>query len=329
MPETIKILLCSDDDGLMIKTIQETLARKGIEANIVLVRDNNDTETILKEIVDADVVYPDKAVITAEMIESAEKVKLFQYGTGYDTIDIEVAKGRRIPVCNMPGVTAQSVAEHAIYLLLALAKNDRDYGAEMREGLWERGVGCELAGKTLGLVGFGNIGKLKAGMAYGLGMNVIAWRRDWGKGNEGLGYVEVVDLDSLLERSDVMSLLLPLIKDKGSRTVGFIGKRELEMFGKAGLGWVINTSRGAIINESDLITSLKNNTIRKAALDVFEAEPLSRDSDLRTLNNVILTPHIAGDTREALVRRYTLIAKNTIRVLHNEKPQFIVKELRN
>ncbi|MDR4497114.1 MAG: hypothetical protein MRK02_04200 [Candidatus Scalindua sp.] len=261
------------------------------------------------------------------MIRSAKKVKLFQYGTGYDTIDIEVAKGRNIPVCNMPGVTAQSVAEHAIYLTLALAKNDREYGLEMKEGRWNRGVGCELAGKVLGLIGFGNIGKLKARMAHGIGMKILAYRRDKEKGNEGIDFVDIVDLDSLLERSDIVSILLPLIKDGFQRTNGLIGKEELERFGAKGLGWIINTSRGAIINEKELIQSLKKNVIRKAALDVYETEPLPQDSELRKLPNVILTPHIAGDTREALIRRYTLIAENTIRIMNNEKPKYIVKEL--
>ncbi len=329
MSKTAKILLCSDDDGFMLKTIRRVLSRKGIEDKIVIVRDSNDTDTIAKEIVDADIVYPDKAIITGEMIKSAKRVKLFQYGTGYDTIDIEVAKERRIPICNMPGVTAQSVAEHAIYLLLALAKNDYDYGVEMRGGYWRRGVACELAGKTLGLIGFGNIGKIKARMAHGLGMEIIAYRRDRGRGNEGVDYVDIVDLDSLLSRADIVSVLLPLMKHGSCKTVGFIGKRELERFGESGLGWVINTSRGAIINERDLIEALKNQVIRKAALDVFQKEPLPQNSELRKLPNVILTPHIAGDTKEALIRRYTLIAENIIRVLRNEEPQFIVKELRS
>ncbi|MDR4505685.1 MAG: hypothetical protein MRK01_13010 [Candidatus Scalindua sp.] len=327
MSKTIKILLCSDDDGFMLRTIQEVLSRKGFDEKSVLICQSSDADTIGEEIVDADVVYPDKVVITGEMIRSAKSVKLFQYGTGYDTIDIEVAKELGIPVCNMPGVTAQSVAEHAIYLVLALAKNDKDYGTEMREGCWNRGVGCELAGKTLGLIGFGNIGRIKAKMAHGLGMISIAYRRDEAKGNEGLGYVDIVDLDSLLERADIISLHLPLIKQGNCRTAGFIGKRELERFGETGLGWLINTSRGALINERDLIDSLKNKVIRKAALDVFETEPLPRDSELRNLPNVILTPHIAGDTKEALIRRYTLIAENIIKILRNQKPQFIVKEL--
>jgi phosphoglycerate dehydrogenase-like enzyme len=329
MTKKIKILLCSDDDGIMVKTIKNALSNKGFEENIVLVRDQHDAETISREIIDADVVYPDKAVITKEMIKSAEKVRLFQYGTGYDTIDLAAAGERKIPVCNMPGITAQSVAEHAMYLVLALARNDREYGLEMKDGKWNRGVGVELAGKTLGLIGFGNVGKIKARIAHGIGMKTVAFRRNKEKGNEGLNFVDIVGFDYLLEKSDIVSILIPLIKHGSYRTEGLIGKKELEKTGRAGLGWLINTSRGAIVNEKNLIESLKSNIIRKAALDVYETEPLPENSELRKLPNVILTPHIAGDTREALVRRYALIAENTIKVMNNERPRYIVKELQS
>mgnify|MGYP000468799376 CR=1 FL=1 len=228
MKKKLKILLCSDDDGLMVKTIKSVISNKGFEENIVLVRDQHDADTISKEIVDADIVYPDKAMITREMIMSAEKVRLFQYGTGYDTIDLEAARERKIPVCNMPGITAQSVAEHAMYLVLALARNDREYGQEMKDGKWNRGVGVELAGKTLGLIGFGNIGRIKAGIAHGFGMKIIAFRKNKEKGNEGFGFVDIVDFDYLLEESDIVSILLPLIKHGSSKTEGLIGKMELE-----------------------------------------------------------------------------------------------------
>jgi phosphoglycerate dehydrogenase-like enzyme len=329
MPKTLKILLCSDDDGIIVKTIKAVVSNKGFAENIVLVRDQHDVDTISKEIVDADVVYPDKAMITREMIMSAEKVRLFQYGTGYDTIDLESAREKKIPVCNMPGITAQSVAEHAMYLVLALARNDRDYGQEMKDGRWNRGVGVELAEKTLGLIGYGNIGRIQARIAHGFGMKIIAFRKNSERGNEGLDFVDIVNFDYLLEESDIVSILLPLIKLGNCKTERLIGKEELGRIGGAGLGWLINTSRGAIINENDLIESLENGVIKKAALDVYETEPLPEYSELRRLPNVLLTPHIAGDTKEALIRRYTLIAENAIKVMNNERPQYIVKELQS
>jgi D-3-phosphoglycerate dehydrogenase len=196
----------------------------------------------------------------------------------------------------------------------------------MKEGKWNRGVGVELAGKTLGIIGFGNVGKIKAGIAHGFGMKIMAFRKNKEKGHEGLNFVDIVDFDYLLEKSDIVSILLPLIKHGSCRTEGLIGGKELGKIGGAGLGWLINTSRGGVINENDLIESLRNNVIRKAALDVYETEPLPEDSELRKMANVLLTPHIAGETKEALVRRYTLIAENAIKVMNNERPRYIVKE---
>jgi phosphoglycerate dehydrogenase-like enzyme len=216
-----------------------------------------------------------------------------------------------------------------MYLILALARNDRDYGEEMKGGKWNRGVGVELAGKTLGLIGYGNIGRIQARIAQGFGMKIIAFRKNRDRGNEGLDFVDIVDFDYLLEKSDIVSILLPLIKHDSCKTERLIGRKELEKIGGTGLGWLINTSRGAIINENDLIESLESGVIKKAALDVYETEPLSEHSELRRLPNVLLTPHIAGDTKEALVRRYTMIAENAIKVMNNEKPQYIVKELQS
>jgi len=329
MSKKLKILLCSDDDGLMVKTIKAVISSKGFDANIVLIRDQHDAKSISKELVDADVVYPDKAMITRDMIMSAGKVRLFQCGTGYDTVDLESARERKIPVCNMPGITAQSVAEHAMYLMLALAKYDRDYWKEMKDGKWIRGGGTELAGKTLGLMGYGNIGKIHARMSHAFGMKIIACRKNRDRGSEGLDFVDIVDFDYLLEESDIVSILIPLINHGSGKTERLIGKRELEKIGRTGLGWLINTSRGAIINENDLIESLESGVIKKAALDVYEAEPLPEHSELRKLPNVVLTPHIAGDTKEALIARYTLIAENAIRVINNERPQYIIKELQS
>jgi len=216
-----------------------------------------------------------------------------------------------------------------MYLVLALSKNDKEYGQEMKEGRWNRGIGVELAGKTLGLIGFGNIGKINARIAHGFGMKIIAFRKNKERGNEGLDFVDIVDFDYLLEKSDIVSILLPLIKHGSCKTERLIGKKELIKIGGAGLGWLINTSRGAIINEKDLIESLESDIVKKAALDVYETEPLPEHSELRKLPNAFLTPHIAGDTKEALIRRYTLIAENTLKVMNNERPRYLVEELQS
>ena len=134
----------------------------------------------------------------------------------------------------------------------------------------------------------------------------------------------MVDLNTLLTKADIISLHLPLLRDGPDKTETLIGKDELKKIGEKGLGWLINTSRGAIIEESELVNALKKGTIRKAGLDVFATEPLPPVHPLRSLPNVILTPHVAGETEEALKMRYSQMANNAVRVLRGKRPEYIV-----
>ncbi len=326
MAESIKVLLCAADDGLMVDTVEAVLAANGFAPDLVVVADKDDVETIEGEIVDADIVYPNKASLTRELIRCASRLKLIHCGTGSDTVDLEAAREKGIYVCSTAHIMAQSTAEHVLFLLLALAKHGNLYLDEMKAGVWRRRVGTELAGKVIGVLGYGHIGKITARMAHSLGMEVIASRNSPEKGNEGNDYVAMVDLDTLLTEADVVSLHLPLIKSGLNRTEALIGSEELGQIGEKGLGWVINTSRGAVIEESALVGALENGTIRKAALDVFATEPLPANHRLRSLPNVILTPHVAGETEEALKKRYSQIAYNAVRVLRGERPEYIVKK---
>jgi D-3-phosphoglycerate dehydrogenase len=290
----------------------------------VVVADKDDVGAIRREIVDADIVYPNKASLTGELMQCAKRLQLIHCGTGCDTVDLKAAEERGIFVCSTAHIMAQSTAEHTIFLLLALAKLGDQYIGEMRAGGWCRRVGTELAGKVIGILGYGHIGKITARIAHSLGMKVMASRKNLGKGSEGVDFVTQVDLETLLTVSDVISLHLPLISNGPNRTEALLGREELEKVGEKGLGWIVNTSRGALIDESALVEALQNGTIRKAALDVFTKEPLPDEHVLRSLSNVILTPHVAGETEEALKNRYTQIARNAVRVLRGETPQFIV-----
>jgi len=326
MAESIKVLLCAEDDGIMVDTVESVFAANGFAPDLVVVADKDDVETIEREIADADIVYPNKASLSRELIQCSSRLKLIHCGTGSDTVDLEAAREKGIYVCSTAHIMAQSTAEHVIFLLLALARHGDLYLKEMKAGGWRRRVGTELAGKVIGILGYGHIGKITARMAHFLGMKVIASRKNPEKGNEGQDYVEMVDLGTLLTEADVISLHLPLIRSGSNRTEALIGKSELERIGKKGLGWVINTSRGAVIEESALIGALEDGTIRKAGLDVFATEPLPADHGLRSLPNVVLTPHVAGETEEALKQRYSQIAHNAVRVLRGERPEYIVNQ---
>ncbi len=320
----VKVLLCSADDGIMVNTVDTLLRANGFVPNLVVVADKDDVETIGREIVDADIVYPNKASLIREMIQGASRLRLIHCGTGCDTVDLAASKERGIYVCSTAHIMAQSTAEHAIFLLMALAKNGDHYLREMNTGSWSRRIGTELAGKVFGVLGFGHIGKITAKIAHSLGMKVMATRRNPQKGNEGQDFVTMVDLNTFLTKADIISLHLPLLRDGPDKTEMLIGKEELKKIGEKGLGWLINTSRGAIIDESELVEALKKGTIRKAGLDVFATEPLPPGHSLRSLPNVILTPHVAGETEEALKMRYSQMANNAVRVLRGKRPEYIV-----
>ncbi len=329
MATPVKVLLCTADDGIMVDTIDAVLRANGFAPNLAVVADKDDIETIGREIADADIVYPNKASLSRKMIQRASRLRLIHCGTGCDTVDLEAAEEQGVFVCNTAHIMAQSVAEHAIFLLLALAKNGDHYLRGMNNESWSRRIGTELAGKVFGILGFGHIGKITARIAHSLGMKVMASRKDLGQGNKGQDFVTLVDLHTLLAEADIVSLHLPLIRDGPDKTEALMGEEELRKIGEKGLGWLINTSRGAIIDESELVEALKKGIIRKAGLDVFATEPLPPGHSLRSLPNVILTPHVAGETEEALKQRYSRIANNAVRVLREKRPEYIVDQLQS
>jgi phosphoglycerate dehydrogenase-like enzyme len=212
------------------------------------------------------------------------------WGTGTDNVDLAAAARHGVTVTNTPGVSAFSIAEHALALMLAAARRIPRMDAEIRQGRWPRGQAVQMHGKTLGIIGLGAVGRQFARFGAGIGMRVIAWTMH---PNPALGF-ELVSLDDLLRASDVVSLHLRLSPE----TRGFMGQREIEKMKPSAI--LINTARGAIVDEQALLDALTNNRISGAGLDVFETEPLAQGHPLTRLANVVLTPHSAGITPEAL-----------------------------
>ncbi|MEX0326925.1 MAG: NAD(P)-dependent oxidoreductase [Puniceicoccaceae bacterium] len=318
---TIKVLLCTADDGVMVQVITTVLRSAGLSPQFEVVEDKDDTAAIQEAIIDSVLVYPNKALITRDMIASARNLRLIHCGTGYDTVDLEAARDHGIHVCTTGDAMARSTAEHTLLLILALAKGLGKSHREMRAGKWIQDRGVELGGKVLGLYGFGNIGRMVAQMAHGLDMQILATRRHPDAGTSGLDYVRIVRGEELLEQADILSLHLPLVTSGRESTRGLIGEKELRHFGASGLAWLVNTARGAIVDEAALVHALQDGTIKQAALDTFPVEPLPAGHILRSLPNVLLTPHVAGETTGALTERYTRIARNLLRILHGEKPE--------
>ncbi|ACM23366.1 MULTISPECIES: hydroxypyruvate reductase [Thermotoga] len=256
-------------------------------------------EELLKTISEVDVLVVRSATkVTSDIIEAGKNLKIIaRAGIGLDNIDVQKAKEKGIKILNTPGASAPSVAELAIGLMLACARHIAKATISLKEGKWEKKIlkGKELLGKTLGLIGFGNIGQEVARRALGFGMRVIAY--DPARPKTDLP-VEYVDLDTLLKESDFISLHVPLIES----TKHMINKDTISKM-KDGV-IIVNTSRGGTIDEEALYEALVSGKVYAAGLDVFEVEPPSDElrRKLLSLDNVVATPHIGASTAEAQKR---------------------------
>ncbi len=246
------------------------------------------------------------------------RVKLISlWSTGFDLIDVKTCSEFGITVTNVPSYSTNSVAEQAIALIMELSKKAGWLNMQLLEGKWayDLPLMMELKGKTLGIIGFGNIGSKAAEIGKAMDMEILVCSRT-NKQNNFPDY-KFVNLDELLKKSDFVTIHAPL----NSETRHLINKSNLKLMKRS--AFIINCSRGAIINQDDLIEALKNKTIAGAGLDVFEKEPLPMDAELRKLDNVVMTPHNAFYTKEA-VERLTSMCISNIQNYLNKKPANIV-----
>ncbi len=274
-------------------------------------------DRLSEEIRDADaIIVRSSTKLTKDILNNAQKLKVIaRAGVGVDNIDLEEATKKGIIVVNAPDASSVAVAELTIGLMLALARNIIYANNSLKEKKWEKKKlkGIELRGKTLGIIGLGRIGSQVAKRAKAFDMNVIAYdpfvTEEYAK---RLG-VKLVDFETLLKESDFITIHVPLTE----KTRNMITKREIEKM-KDGV-FIINCARGGIINEKDLYEALKSGKIAGAALDVFENEP-PFDSPLLELDNVIVTPHIGGNTKEAQKLACMMVCEDIERVLNGIPP---------
>jgi len=248
----------------------------------------------------------------AEDIAASPALRVIsKHGVGVDNIDVDAATKRGIPVMNAMGGNAQSVAEHAILLMLALTRKLIALDRSMRTGGWARPghIAGELKGKKLGIVGLGNVGRALAAIAQGFGMPVAAYDPYVATALVPMGVRLVKDLDVLLADSDIVSLHCPLTGE----TRGMIGAGQFARLKPTAL--FVNTARGPVMDEAALLAALKGGRIAGAGLDVFTDEPTPKDNPLRDLPNVVSTPHIAGSTREAMDRVAVRAVENACAIL--------------
>jgi D-3-phosphoglycerate dehydrogenase len=287
------------------------------EAGISLLREQFDVDVepngdLAERIGDYDAIVIRSATkVTAELLERAERLKVIgRAGVGVDNVDVEAATRRGIVVANAPESTVVSAAEHAVGLLVALARNIPQAHQALKEGRWERSRwgGIELAGKTLGLLGFGRIGQQVARRAVGLGMRAVAYDPFVARERfRELGVERLDSMEEVLAQSEFLTLHLPL----GPETRGIIGR---EAFARMRDGVrLVNAARGELVDEEGLVEAVQSGKVAGAALDVFSTEPYS--GPLLELENVIVTPHLAASTEEAQDRAGVIVAEQVVAAL--------------
>jgi len=271
---------------------------------------------LVERIRDAQVVINIRSTsrFTDEVLEKCAKLRLISiWGTGTDNVDLASARARGICVTNTPGVSAAAVAEHTIALIMAVAKQLVHIDQQVRRGNWPRAMVMQLRGKTLGLVGTGAIGREVAKLGIGLGMRVIAWtfhpERD---------IAEWVSFDDVFRQSDVVSVHVR----QTAETLGFIRREHFDLMKRSAI--FVNTARGGIVKEADLLHALQAGRIAGAGLDVFESEPLPADSPFYSLRNVVLTPHSAGITPETTEAGLALAIENVFSFLAGNPTNVVV-----
>ena len=257
---------------------------------------------------------------TADVLRSPEAAQLkiiSRWGVGYDAIDIPAATDRGILVAYTPGVLNETVADFAFALLLSLARRVHIGHASMSQGKWEAAWGTDVFGKTLGIIGYGRIGRAMAQRATGFNMRLLAHDLHPVSQIDGPP-IQYVSLDELLAQSDFVSLHAALNPENR----GLIGSAQLRRMKPT--AYLINTARGALIDEAALARALQESVIAGAALDAFTVEPLPAIHPLRTVPNLLLTPHLASFARETGERVSLLAAQAIVDLMNGRKPQFVV-----
>jgi D-3-phosphoglycerate dehydrogenase / 2-oxoglutarate reductase len=299
----------------------ERRALEAIGGSVIDARGLGSAET-LKLCRDADGIMTDYFRCSAEVIEKLERCRVIcQYGVGLDQIDIPAATRAGIIVTHTPAYCVDELADHALALMLAVARNVVRFDRAVRAGTWDynsAGLMRRLRGRTLGLLGFGRAGRALASRAQAIGLEVVAadpFVKDAVFTSAG---VESVELPELLARADVLSLHAPLIEE----TWRYIGRAELAALKPGAI--VVNTARGGLIDQEALADALESGHLAGAGLDVLDEEPPSAGERLLALDSVVLTPHAAFLSVESLESVQTQAAEEVVRAVRGEMPRHAV-----
>ena len=308
---SIKVLLTSTSFQDTPGAHHALLEKQGFE--VVQLRGPLKEAVLLDVIQDFDGIICGDDEITRAVIEKGVKGKLriiSKYGIGLDRIDLDAAKDLAIPVTNCPGVNQVTVAEHVFALLLSYAKNIIPENQFMREQKWVRLIGSELFGKTMGILGTGNVGKEVAKRAVAFGMKVVAfdkYRSEDFAAQYGITYCDTSE--ELIAQSDIISLNLSLVPG----TNHIIGKAALEIM-KSGVV-IVNTARAGLVDKDAVIQGIESGKIKAYLTDVLEEEPMVKDHPFLKYDNIIITPHIGSRTYENVVNQGTMAVENLLKYI--------------
>lgn len=240
-----------------------------------------------------------------------------RFGVGYDSVDLDAAKARGIAVTNTPGTNSGAVADLTIGMMIAIARHIPQGDKSVRDGTWNRYTGLSMEGKKLGILGLGAIGKGVAKRATGFSMDLYAYDPYFDESFAAQHGVKSATMDEIFTQCDYITLHLPVLPE----TVGIINKETLKRMKPT--AYLVNAARGPLVNEDDLYDALKNHVIMGAALDVYSQEPL-KDSPLFQLDNIVVLPHIGGNTKEAAVAMGRLAIDNALEILNTGNCKYIV-----
>lgn len=310
-----RVLLLSD----MTEEGKEILREAGCEVRLAILPDTAARAALMREWQPQAIVTKTDVEVTADMMDAAPSLRcVSRYGVGVDNIDVEAATARGIRVVHVVDGNYTAVAEHAMFLMLALAKRYGTVGASMRRG--EFGVkyelfGDEISGKTLGILGTGHIGKALAKMASGFSMHVLGWSRHVKAGTVTEEGMEIAaSREDVFRAADFLVIAMPSTPE----TRGSIGTAEFALMKRS--AFFVNVSRGNIVREAELIRALQEGELAGAGLDVFETEPAAADNPLLHMENVITTPHFAANTKEAARKLSIRAAEGAVDVLEGREP---------
>lgn len=315
MANIFRVVITDCDHG-SIEEEKEEFSRMGAEVTLAQVKKK---EEVIQACKDADGLINQYTLLTREVLENLPRCQVIsRYGVGVDSIDLQAATDLGIIVANVPDYCVEEVANHTIALILTLSRKTAFFDRKVKSNQWDFRLGIpiyRMKGRTLGLIGCGRIGMEVAKKMSSFGVKVIVFDPYLQKTEE---WIELKDLDAVLKESDMISIHCPL----NESTRHLIGEKEFRKMEKR--PFLINTSRGAIIDEKALIQALKEGLISGAGLDVLEKEPPDPTNPLLTMENVILTPHVSFYSVESISELKRRTAENVVSVLQGKWPRSVV-----